>query len=69
VLADDVSNLRSQIINGGGFITKFITLFINNSGIFGGQERARRKRSSSKKGKRERVDEEEFLNKIIYGNK
>lgn len=59
VLADDVSKLRSQIVNGGGFITKFISLFINNSGIFGGQERARRKRSSSKKGKTRDVDEEE----------
>jgi hypothetical protein len=57
VLASDVANLRSQIINGGGFVTKFITLFINNSGIFGGQERGRRKSSSTKRSKA-REDEE-----------
>jgi hypothetical protein len=58
VLADDVSNLRSQIINGGGFITRFITLFIN-SGVIGGQERSKRKSSSqTKRAKVKEVDEE-----------
>lgn len=51
VLAEDVSNLRSQIISGGSFVTKFITLFINNLGIFGGQESGRRKSSSTKRKK------------------
>ena len=56
VLASDVSNLRSQIINGGGFITKFITLFIN-SGVIGGQERVRRKSSSVKKKRTEESED------------
>ena len=57
VLASDVANLRSQIINGGGFVTKFITLFMNNSGIFGGQERGRRKSSSTKRSKTRESEE------------
>ncbi|KXJ98077.1 MAG: hypothetical protein UZ19_OD1000796 [Parcubacteria bacterium OLB19] len=57
VLAGDVANLRSQIINGGGFVTKFITLFMNNSGIFGGQERGRRKSSSTKRSKTKESEE------------
>ncbi len=59
VLASDVSALRSKIANGGSFITKFISLFINNSGIFGGRERRRRKSSSSRKEKVRDVEEEE----------
>ena len=57
VLAEDVSNLRSQIISGGSFVTRFITLLINNLGIFGGQESGRR-RSSSTKRKKVRESEE-----------
>ena len=53
VLASDVSNLRAQIVNGGGFITRFITLFMSSN--FGGGERPKRK-SSSKKSK---LNEEE----------
>ena len=59
VLASDVSNLRSKIVDGGGFITKFISLFLSNSGIFGGQGRTRRKSSSSRKAKVRDVEEEE----------
>lgn len=59
VLANDVSNLRSQIINGGGFVTRFITFFINNSGVFGGQGYERRKKSSSKKKAKAKAEETE----------
>ncbi len=58
VLASDVSNFRSQIIN-GGFLSRFLGLFIDYAGRFGSQEKPKRKNSAQSKKNKSRDDEDE----------
>lgn len=58
ILASDVSNFRSQIIN-GGFLSRFLGLFIDYAGRFGSQEKPKRRNSAQSKKSKSKDDSDE----------